>query len=188
MSRARLLSAVAAAVLALGGCTLFKPQPREQRPLEVPQGWQQSPGAGSAAATISARWWTAFNDPQLDGLIDNALRTNNNLAAAGIRVQRAQLQAGLANTNLTPGVVGQAATNRSYDLKRGGVTGSTSSTLVTLSYELDLWGRLSALRSAADWELKATESDRQATALALVGTTAGLYWQTGLSEPAHRAE
>jgi outer membrane protein TolC len=177
----RFLSTVAAAVLVLGGCTLFQPEQRAQRPLDVPQVWQQR-GAGtegSAAAMLSANWWAAFNDAQLDRLIDNALRTNNDLAAAGIRVQRAQLQAGLANTNLTPGVLGQAGTTRSYDLKRGGVAGSASTSLVSLSYELDLWGRLSAQRSAADWELKATESDRQATALALVGTTAGLYWQTG---------
>ncbi|WP_307512684.1 MULTISPECIES: efflux transporter outer membrane subunit [Variovorax] len=166
--------------MALGGCTLFQPEQRAQRPLEVPGAWQQpQPGTPSAAAAFPARWWRAFNDPQLDALLDDALRTNNNLAAAGIRVQRAQLQAGLANTNLTPSVVGQASTGRSYDLKRGGVAGSSSTSLVTLSYELDLWGRLAAQRSAADWELKATESDRQATALSLVGTTAGLYWQVG---------
>ena len=180
MSSARLALVALAAALALGGCTLFQPERREQRPLEMPQAWQQpQPGMPSAAAAFPARWWTAFNDPQLDALIDDALRTNNNLAAAGIRLQRAQLQAGLANTNLTPGVAAQASTGRSYDLKRGGVAGSSSTALITLSYELDLWGRLAAQRSTADWELKATESDRQATALSLVGTTAGLYWQVG---------
>ncbi|MCR6476214.1 efflux transporter outer membrane subunit [Variovorax sp. ZS18.2.2] len=180
MSSARLALGSLAVAMALGGCTLFQPERREQRPLEVPQAWQQpQPGTPSAAAAFPARWWSAFNDPQLDALIDDALRTNNNLAAAGIRVQRAQLQAGLANTNLTPSVVGQASTGRSYDLKRGGVAGSSSTSLVTLSYELDLWGRLAAQRNAADWELKATESDRQATALSLAGTTAGLYWQVG---------
>ncbi|MDP9891107.1 NodT family efflux transporter outer membrane factor (OMF) lipoprotein [Variovorax boronicumulans] len=180
MSSARLALGSLVVVLALGGCTLFQPEQREQRPLEVPGAWQQpQPGTPSAAAAFPARWWRAFNDPQLDALIDDALRTNSNLAAAGIRVQRAQLQAGLANTNLTPSVVGQTSTGRSYDLKRGGVAGSSSTSLVTLSYEFDLWGRLAAQRSAADWELKATESDRQATALSLVGTTAGLYWQVG---------
>lgn len=183
MSKAHVLSlaSVAIAVLALGGCTLFQPEQRAQRPFDIPQRWQQSgsPATTGAAVALSANWWTAFDDPQLDRLIDNALRTNNNLAVAGIRVQRAQLQAGLANTNLTPGVIGQASTSRSYDLKRGGVAGSASNSSVALSYELDLWGRLSALRSAADWELKAAESDRQATALSLIGTVAGLYWQTG---------
>nr|WP_306879161.1 efflux transporter outer membrane subunit [Variovorax boronicumulans] len=180
VSSARLVLGSLAVAMALGGCTLFQPERRAQRSLEVPGAWQQpQPGTASAAAAFPARWWRAFNDPQLDALIDDALRTNNNLAAAGIRVQRAQLQAGLANTNLTPSVVGQTSTGRSYDLKRGGVAGSSSTSLVTLSYELDLWGRLAAQRSAADWELKATESDRQATALSLVGTTAGLYWQVG---------
>ena len=180
MSKPSLALGALTVALVLGGCTLFQPERREQRPLEVPGAWQQpQPGTPSGAAAFPARWWNAFNDPQLDALVDDALRTNNNLAAAGIRVQRAQLQAGLANTNLTPSVVGQASTGRSYDLKRGGVAGSNSSSVITLSYELDLWGRLAAQRSVADWELKATESDRQATALSLVGTTAGLYWQVG---------
>jgi NodT family efflux transporter outer membrane factor (OMF) lipoprotein len=177
---------VLAVALALGGCTLFQPEQRAQRPIEMPQAWQQQSAstpsqsaAMNAAAMPETRWWTAFNDPQLDTLIDSALRTNNDLAAAGIRVQRAQLQAGLANTNLTPGVAGQVQAGRTFDLKRGETVGSTSSSQVTLSYELDLWGRLYALRSFADWELKATESDRQAAALALVGTTAELYWKTG---------
>jgi len=174
------LGLLAAAMLA-GGCTAFQPQTRAQAPLDVPAGWQQQQPASTAhaAAMPATQWWTAFNDPQLTMLIDRALQSNTDLAAAGIRVQRAQLQAGLANTNLTPSVVAQANTSRNYDLKNGGVVGSASSSLVTLSYELDLWGRLASLRSAADWELKATEADRQAAALALVSTTASLYWQLG---------
>jgi outer membrane protein TolC len=113
VSSARRLCAVGAAVLALGGCALFQPEQRAQRPLEIPQGWQQPAAPEGAAAALSEHWWSAFSDPKLDRLVGDALRTNNNLAAAGIRVQRAQLQAGLANTNLTPGVVGQASTRRS---------------------------------------------------------------------------
>jgi len=180
VSKARLLPLALVAALLAAGCTAFQPERRPEKPLALPAAWQQpQPGTASAAAVFPAKWWSAFGDPRLDALVDQALRVNNDLAAAGIRVQRAQLQAGLAYTNLTPGVVGQAATSRGYDLKRGGVAGSSSSSLVTLSYELDLWGRLAAVRSAADWELKATQSDRQAAALALVATTANLYWQTG---------
>jgi NodT family efflux transporter outer membrane factor (OMF) lipoprotein len=180
VSKARLLPLALAAALLAAGCTAFQPERRPEKPLELPSAWQQpQPGTASAAAVFPAKWWSAFGDPRLDALVDQALQVNNDLAAAGIRVQRAQLQSGLADTNLTPGVVGQAATSRGYDLKRGSVAGSSSSSLVTLSYELDLWGRIAAVRSAADWELKATQSDRQAAALALVATTANLYWQTG---------
>ena len=47
-----------------------------------------------------------------------------------------------------------------------------------VSYEVDLWGKLSRQRDAAQWEALATEQDRQSAALSLVGTTATLYWQT----------
>src|SRR5260364_245484 len=56
--------------------------------------------------TSTGRVWMNFNDPQLNALIDEALKANNDLAVAVIRVQRARLQAGLANTTLTPDVKG----------------------------------------------------------------------------------
>ena len=36
------------------------------------------------------RWWTAFADPQLDALIDEALSANPTLALAAARIRRAQ--------------------------------------------------------------------------------------------------
>ena len=55
----------------------------------------------------------------------------------------------------------------------------TSGASATVSYEIDIWGRLARLREAADIESQATEYDRRATALALVGTAARLYWRIG---------
>lgn len=154
--------------------------------LQVPSAWSQATtntsNAPASLADGAQAFWKHFNDPSLDALIDDALRTNNDLAAATIRVRRAQLQAGLTATNLLPGVQAQANTNRNFDLSTGRdsfKTANSSSANLTLSYELDLWGRLSAARSASDWEARATEAERQGTALALVGTTARLYWQTG---------
>jgi outer membrane protein TolC len=61
-------------------------------------------------------------------------------------------------------------------LERGPTTRSTGVT-AGVSWEADLWGRLAAQRNVADWEAQATEEDRAAAALSLVGTTANLYWQ-----------
>ena len=47
------------------------------------------------------------------------------------------------------------------------------------SWELDLWGRLSALRDAADFEAQATDADRAATALSLTASVANAWWQLG---------
>jgi NodT family efflux transporter outer membrane factor (OMF) lipoprotein len=59
----------------------------------------------------------------------------------------------------------------------GAAAVQTHSLTGTLSYELDLWGKLASSRDADHWEAAATEVDRQNTALALIGTTAAAYWQ-----------
>ncbi len=164
-------TALLAATLTLAACAS---QTGYQRPeVQVPAQWQQ--GAGQAGDTLSP-WWQGLNDPVLNGLIKDALARNNNLAQAAIKVRRAQLVAGQAASDQLPSVKlsGSSSASRQLD---GGPTTRLSSVSGSVSWELDLWGRLAALRNAADWEAQATEEDRQAAALSLVGTVANLYWQ-----------
>jgi NodT family efflux transporter outer membrane factor (OMF) lipoprotein len=164
------------ASLALGGCSGLITRSQYTRPeVSVPQQWQASSATGTSIAT-KEQWWRDFNDPTLSDIIERALRTNNDLAAATIKVKRAQLSAKLTATNLTPTV--SASVNGSYQRNLNAPTEIKSSSVTgTASYELDLWGRLASARDASRWEAEATESDRQSTALALIGTTAADYWQ-----------
>lgn len=170
---ARRAAALAGTLALLSGCTSASRNAPPPAP-ELPAQWAE-PVARQASATPDG-WWRRFGDPMLDRLIDDALRTNNDLAAAAIRVYRAQLQAGLADTNLTPNVTLGATGNASRTLDTH-QTRRTSGVTATLGYELDLWGKLAAQRDAARWELEATQADRDAARLALIGTTAALYWQ-----------
>jgi NodT family efflux transporter outer membrane factor (OMF) lipoprotein len=159
----------------LCSCSLL-PRSDYHRPnVQLPGCWQGQAVTGSAIAARE-KWWKNFNDPILDELIDRALRTNNDLAAATIKVQRARLQSGLADTNLTPTVSISAAGSISRDLKNS-TESQAHSVTGSLSYELDLWGKLAATRDASRWEAQASEVDRQNTALSLIGTTAAAYWQ-----------
>ena len=169
------LALIFMASLALGGCGgLLRSQ--HTRPYVVlPQQWQESSVTGTKVAN-GEQWWRDFNDPTLSGLIELALKTNNDLASAAIKVRRAQLNAGLTNTNLTPSVSVTANSSISHDLKND-VDTKSSGVTGTASYELDLWGKLASARDVSRWEAEATESDRQSTALALIGTTATDYWQ-----------
>lgn len=128
-------------------------------------------------AGIDGLWWQRFGDPQLDHLIDQALRSNNDLAAATIKVRRAQLSAGIATGNLLPQLGASADTGYNRNLRGDRSSFRNNSVNATVSYEVDLWGRLGSLADVAQWEALATEEDRQSTALTLIGTTAQLYWQ-----------
>ncbi|PCE26902.1 RND transporter [Paraburkholderia acidicola] len=170
----RTVLTLACAAAVLSGCANTRGEALP--PVDMPAHWN-SP-VSSTAASASALWWHSFGDPVLDGLIEDALKTNNDLAAAAIRVYRAQLQAGLSNTNLTPDVTLGANGNvsRSLDTHQESRSSNLSG---SLSYELDLWGKLAAQRSVARWEVEATVADREAVRLTLIGTTASLYWQSG---------
>lgn len=164
-----------AANILLCGCSLL-PRSEYRRPdVRLPETWQ---GRAFTGADIAERekWWKKFNDPVLDELIDRALSANNDLAAATIKVARARLQSGLADTNLTPSVSVSGSGSISRDL-RNSTESQSHSVTGSLSYELDLWGKLAAARDSARWEAEATEVDRQNTALSLIGTTAADYWQ-----------
>ncbi len=115
------------------------------------------------------RWWRATGDPVLGDLVDRVLLGNRNLALATLTLRRAQLQAGLAELDQWPTASGNLSGSR---------TGRTSAYTANLavSYDADLWRRLAATTSAAQWEARATEQDRNATRISLVATTCTLYW------------
>lgn len=159
----------------LGGCSGLLHRSEYTRPdVSVPQQWQATGVTGVSVAN-TAQWWRDFNDPVLSELIERALKTNNNLAAATIKVKRAQLSSRLTETNLTPSLSATASSRRSRDLTNHVDTDSSGATL-SASYELDLWGKLAGARDVSSWEAEATEFDRQSTALSLVGTVATNYW------------
>lgn len=180
----RLIGVVCASAL-LAGC--MSPSGDRQPPaIGVPSQWLAA--SDRAAAPTARRWWEAFEDATLTQLIDEALATNNDLAIAAIRVQRARLRAGVAATNGLPSAEANAGINvsRAFDSAE---TRRFTYANASLSYEADLWGKLAAQRSESAWKARASEADRDAAALALIGTTAKLYWQIGnLNELLARGE
>lgn len=164
------------AALFINGCGSLLSRSQYSLPeVRLPKTWHEKSVTGATIAG-QEQWWRDFNDTTLDELVERALRTNNNLAAATIRVRRAQLDSGLADTSITPSVNTGADASANRNLKNHTDTRSAS-IKAAVSYELDLWGRLAGIRDSSRWEAEATEADRESTALALIGTTAAAYWQ-----------
>jgi NodT family efflux transporter outer membrane factor (OMF) lipoprotein len=131
--------------------------------------------ADHAAPASLDEWWHGFDDRQLDALVEQALERNTDLAVAALRVRAATFQQHLAviNPTLTAGY------NYEYSKPfQGRVPATQAHNLsAAVGYEVDLWGRLGAVRDAAVWETRATEQDRRSAALALIGTTIDLYYE-----------
>ncbi|MGK8207142.1 efflux transporter outer membrane subunit [Burkholderia cenocepacia] len=168
------MGTLAATAALMAGCTgaRYAPLPA----IAMPANWVAPVSTDAPVATQN--WWHSFGDSELNALIEDALRTNNNLAMAAIRVYRARLQAGLVDTNLTPAVSlgANGSVSRAFDTHR---TSQSSDIIGSLSYEIDLWGRLAAQRDAARWEAEASAADLETARLSLISTTASLYWRIG---------
>ena len=152
----------------LNGCVSIYQRPS----LNIPVAYAHAPlsQANSAPKVIElAPWWHEFNDDRLNGLIETALAQNYNLARASLSIKRARLVAGLARRDQWPQVSGSLAESTSSSIE-------SFSSQVSLGYEVDLWRRLDSTHSAAEWEAKATQEDRDATRLALIGTVCNFYW------------
>lgn len=122
-------------------------------------------------------WWRGFGDARLDRLVDQALAANSDLAAAGLALRKARLEAGLAEADLWPSASGSASGSGSRATDRHDHVDRSYSASAALSWEIDLWGKLRAQRDVARWEADATAEDRENTALALIGEVCSDYWQ-----------
>ncbi|ATD65512.1 TolC family protein [Neisseria weixii] len=124
---------------------------------------------------INGDWWEIYQNAQLNAVVQQALDNNIDLKQAAISVNRALYQANILGANLVPSFNGSAGASASKNLKSGSSNNSFSSQL-GLSYELDLWKRLSATADAQVWEYRATQEDLANTRLTLVNNVADAYF------------
>ncbi len=184
--RARLLGAWAALLGAgLSGCALTGPAPvAVPAAAPLPAIWQAEPAAEPAApghqALPAAVGDEALRaDPELQALLQRAEAANRDLVQSALRIKQARTQAGLSELRLTPSAGLNRAANRALDPPGSWpatTTGSVGASLA-VGYELDLWGRLAALRSADAAQLRTAETDLRAARLLLRQRVVDSYWQ-----------
>ncbi|MEP6885746.1 MAG: efflux transporter outer membrane subunit [Gammaproteobacteria bacterium] len=175
----------AAALFALGGNWLAgcSVGPTYQRPdIPVPDGWHESAGAAtddSDSVWPAADWWRGFGSAQLNDLIAEARRSNDDLAGAIARVQEADALARIAGAALLPSLdAGVTATRERAKVSGAGArVFNTFNPELTASYELDFWGKNRALRDAARAAAVASRYDRQTVALTVISSVATTYLQ-----------
>lgn len=178
--RSLIISPIVCGVMALAGCTALTRTPYQAPTVALPGRFEHSQVPG--ALPPSDAWWRALGEPQLNDWIDLALERNGDLAAAGLRVRRAALEARLAGNALAPTLSGSLAVGATRALS-GETTrdAGTASAELGISWEIDLFGRLGAQRDAARFQAQASAEDRDAVLLSLIASTASIYWQLGFA-------
>jgi len=141
----------------------------------VPPEWTATAGVDGAVITD---WLSTLQDSQIEALVDEALTNNLDLMAAAARVDGAAALATAARALLYPHLT---ATSLAGVVSRDG-TRDRSGSVVDVSWELDLWGRVRAAGASADARRDATAADALSARQSLAALVATLWYQTIATE------
>ncbi len=134
-------------------------------------------------------WWHAYGDPALDELEAAAERSNQTIMAANAQYRSALAAVGGARAALMPTVGAAAGTTRSASASGslsvgggpatpGGATFTTDRLTGSLSWELDLWGRLRRGLEVSRTAAEASAGDLAGAQLSVAATLAQDYVQS----------
>jgi NodT family efflux transporter outer membrane factor (OMF) lipoprotein len=149
--------------------------PTTQTSVNVPKAWQAS--SKSSSRTISTGWVRDFNDPTLSKLIDEAMTHNPDLLATAQRLEAARANVVRARSRRLPSADIRAGSSRSRSENDGPHYASNHELSLGASWEIDLWGRLRHLHSAAEADYESTVADFRGTRLSLAASTASAWFQ-----------
>ncbi len=164
----------------LSGCALT---PDYERPeLDVPGSYhhasEQSVIVDQGESIANLNWWQVFEDAQLQALMRSALAENKDIGVALSRVAQAASQLTSTRANQYPFVdisAGATRGRQSQLLVPGASIQESFSVMGHLSFELDLWRKLSRSTESARAALLASEAVQRHVALSIVANVASAY-------------
>ena len=165
-----------ASASALAGCAVTQPKPPE---LDLPL-----PTATAEQNALLARWWTAFDDPVLTALVEEAFANNLDLRGALARIEAARADVLLAQSNLAPSINLRGGASRSRQSQRTAqaagfaIPASNDYSIgIETSYELDIWGKYRSGALAAANDLVAAQYYRETVRISVAAETANAYFR-----------
>jgi NodT family efflux transporter outer membrane factor (OMF) lipoprotein len=137
---------------------------------------------GAPAPNLPAAWWTSFHDPQVDRLAQRLIAGNPSLQAALARMRAAQAQLSASQADELPQLSLDGSEQRMLFSKNyvipppyGGTWRWYGQVAANLTWNLDFWGKQSALIARARSTAEAAALDAAAARLALSGAFAQAY-------------
>ena len=183
MTRRDLFRKILPAVLAVlaPGCAVG---PNYQRPkVNAPPAFRGAQGAAQQASFADLPWWEVFKDERLKALVKDALANNYDVAIATTRVEQARQILAQAHSQYYPWFdyrtrlsEGKNQLLSSPASGQGGLS-ALAMTVVNVSWEADVWGRIRRLNESAKADYYATEEARRGVMLTLVSDLSSAYFR-----------
>jgi multidrug efflux system outer membrane protein len=187
------LIAAAPALVLLAGCAVG-PDYREPK-LAVPASWQEAQQKGIEIRPVEmTRWWTTFNDPLLNSLVERAVKSNLDLRIAEARIREARASRVVVAAGAWPTVDVSASYRRNRTSENALGLGSTApqgagnleqdllnleqelfKTGFDASWEIDVFGGVRRSVEAADATIGASVESRRDVLVTLLGDVAKNY-------------
>ena len=164
------------------GCTSVGPDFETPEAPEVEDWTSDNPVISRDSIELS-EWWTVFNDPVLNQLMEQSFRQNLPLQITGLRILEARARLGIAEGNKYPQVQqigGTASTNRISE-NSANFNPATDNEFASYQFgfdaawEIDFWGRFGRGIEAADASLSASFADYDDAQVSLAAEVARTY-------------
>lgn len=145
--------------------------------IQPPSSWSTNTNNIPFQNKKKSQWMIDFKDPVLTEFLTVLIKNNPDLASSFIRIKEASNFVDLSSSNKLP----IYSVGLNHNISKKWNTGLPSqrnwSTSQMISYEADIWGKISASTNAAIFEKNATEYDYDALKLKIIATFVELYWK-----------
>ena len=177
-----LFSGLISLLLLLGGCAMIGPDYVTPAAAE-PEKWlqEQDPKIESKDANFS-QWWSVFNDPVLNTLVESAYQQNLPLQISGLRVLEARAQFGIAIGFQYPQTQQANADGSANQLSKNAPNSGNADryfynyqSTFDAAWELDIWGKFRRAVQTGVANLEASIADYDDVLVALVAEVARSY-------------
>lgn len=156
------------ALIVMTACSPFKPAPRQEPVAPLPDGYSMF----SHEEMEPVKWWEAFGNDELNGMVEEAIAANFDVRVAWARLR----QAGATATQSSAEKYPTLSMNGGYDFNRKYDSGTQKqsdtekhSIGLQAGYEVDLWGRVAASAASGDLDFMAGREDVNAAAMTVAG-------------------
>ena len=148
------------------GCALYAPKPRTKPPMPMPEAFELY----QEGETVEDRWWESFGSEELNRLVDMGLKGSLSLQQTWARLMQQQAIADSADSATLPGIDYEArATAKYQETPAGADSDPVLSAGLSASYEIDLWGRVKSVTTAAQLDMQVSREDYKTAMTTLVG-------------------